>query len=327
VNVPRRPTKSRGRRLWRLIAPAALLAVIALLVVNALIVSAETKRAELTHPRGELLELEGGEQQIVDEGPRRERALVLLHCFVCSLHSWQKVADEVSARERVARLDLLGFGGSAKPESGYAIADQADYVAGALQTLDIRRAVVAGNSFGGVVATALAERHPELIAGVVLVDMAPDQSYGNMPLLQRLSYQPLIGQLLRRITPESTVEGTIEERLFSPDFDPGRAFPDEGQIIEDYRATTFTSYTKSAEATDDYVGERPLDERLAATGKPALTIFGSEDQVYSAKKSLSAYQGVSQTSTSLVPGAGHAPQLEQPRRVARLLLRFADKRW
>lgn len=315
-----------GRRRWRYIAAAALLVVI-LLVLNAIIVSGQTKPAELTHPRGQLLELGGGKQQLVDEGPRRERAFVLLHCYVCSVYSWQGVSNRVSARERVMRFDLLGFGGSAKPESGYAIADQADYVAAALRRLGVGRVVVAGNSFGAVVATALAERHPELVAGVVLVDMAPDQSYSDIPLLQRLSYPPIIGQLLRRITPDSQVESTIEDRLFSPGFDPANAFPERDRIVEDYRATTFTSYAKSAEATDDYVSEAPIDERLAATGKPALVVFGSEDQVFPAKKSLNAYEDVPRTSTVLIRGAGHAPQLEQPRSVVRLLLRFAEERW
>jgi pimeloyl-ACP methyl ester carboxylesterase len=316
-----RKASRRVRKRWRLIGAAVVLAA-ALLVLNAIIVSAETRPAEVTHPRGQLLDLGGGEQQLVDEGPSRGRALVLLHCFVCSLHSWEKVADRISARERVLRLDLLGFGGSAKPDSGYAIADQADYLAAALRKLGVERTVVAGNSFGAVVATALAERHPELVAGVVLVDMAPELSYGDTPALQWLSYQQIIGQLLRRITPDSRAKSTIEDRLFSPGFNPARAFPDPERIVDDFRATTFTSYTKTGEAIDDYMSEAPLDERLAATGKPALVVFGSEDQVYPAKQSLDAYKDVPQARAALVPGAGHAPQLEDAGSVARLLLRF-----
>jgi pimeloyl-ACP methyl ester carboxylesterase len=321
------PNKGRGiRKRWHFIAAAGLL-VAALLVINALIVSAETRPATVTHPRGELLELGGGEQQVVDDGPRRERALVLLHCFVCSLHSWQKVADRVSPRERVVRLDMLGFGGAAKPDSGYAIADQADYLAAALRKLGVKRAVVAGNSFGAVVATALAERHPDLVAGVVVVDMAPELSYGDTPILQWFSYQQVVGQLLRRITPDSTAKSTIEDRLFSPGFDSSRAFPDPNRIVDDYRATTFTSYTKTGEAIDDYMSKASLDERLAATGKRALVVFGSKDQVYPADESLDAYRGVPRASTALVRGAGHVPQLEDPASVVRLLLQFAHERW
>jgi pimeloyl-ACP methyl ester carboxylesterase len=318
------PKRSRPRR-WGIAAGVVALVVV-LLVVNALLVNAETRSAELTHPEGQLLDLPGGQQQIVDEGPRAGRALVLLHPYVSSLHSWERVADAASKSFRVVRLDLLGFGGSAKPDSGYAIDEQAEYLAGALEILDVRRAVVAGNSYGAIVATALAEQHPALVAGVAIVDMAPDrESFSDAPTLQSLSYRPIIGQLLRRITLDSQAESTIEKQLFSPGFDPDQAFDEPDRIIEDFRAMTYTSYKASAEASDDYTQQTPLDERLTAIGEPALIVFGSEDQTFPAEESLDAYRDVPDARSVLIDGAGHAPQLEQPREVTRLLLRFADE--
>jgi pimeloyl-ACP methyl ester carboxylesterase len=111
----------------------ALLAV--LLLVNAVLINAETKPAEVTHARGQLLDLPGGEQQIVDQGLRSEQALLLLHPYVSSVYSWEKVAEATDSRFRVVRVDLLGFGGSEKPDSGYAIEDQADYLAAAMERL------------------------------------------------------------------------------------------------------------------------------------------------------------------------------------------------
>ena len=317
---------ARRARLGRWQIAGVLVALLAaLLVGNALLIDAETRSAEATHPRGQLLDLPAGQQQVVDQGPKRRQALVLLHPYVSSVHSWEKVAEATAAKLRVVRLDLLGFGGSAKPDSGYAIEDQADYLAAALQGLDVRRTVVAGNSYGAAVATALAERHPGLVAGVVIVDQAPDrESYSDPSALQWLSYQQVIGQLLRRITLDSQAETTIEESLFSPDFDPDKAFDDPDRIIKDFRATTHTSYTESAEAFDDYT-ETPLDERLTAIGKPTLIVFGSEDRVYRVEDSLEGFRDVPNAKSVLIEGAGHAPQLEQPERVARLLLGFAGE--
>jgi pimeloyl-ACP methyl ester carboxylesterase len=317
-----RPKRSRPRR-WA-IAGAVVGVIAALLIINALLVTAETRSAEVTHPRGELLDLPGGVQQLVDQGANGRRALVLLHSYASSLHSWEQVADAASSSFRVIRLDLLGFGGSAKPDSGYAIAEQADYLAVALERLGVRRAVVAGNSYGAIVATALAELDPTLVAGVGIVDMAPDrESYGDYSTLQWLSYQPLIGQLLNRITLDSQAESAIEERLFSPDFDPSEAYDEPDRIIDDFRATTYTSYTESAEASDEYTQQTPLDARLTEIGKPVLIVFGSEDQSFPAEESLDAYREVPNAKLALIDGAGHAPQLEQPREVTGLLRRFA----
>jgi hypothetical protein len=68
----------RRPRRWA-IASGAVVLIAILLVVNASLINAETKSAEVTHPHGQLLDLPGGEQQIVDQGPRSEEALVLLH--------------------------------------------------------------------------------------------------------------------------------------------------------------------------------------------------------------------------------------------------------
>jgi pimeloyl-ACP methyl ester carboxylesterase len=42
--------------------------------------------------------------------------IVLLHCFACSLHRWDRVVPLLERRHRVVRLDLLGFGGPEKPK-------------------------------------------------------------------------------------------------------------------------------------------------------------------------------------------------------------------
>jgi hypothetical protein len=55
----------RPRRLRRRVVVGGLAAlVVVLLISNTLLVNAETRSAELTHPRGQLLDLPGGEQQV-----------------------------------------------------------------------------------------------------------------------------------------------------------------------------------------------------------------------------------------------------------------------
>ena len=70
---------------------------------------------------------------------------------------------------------------------------------------------------------------------------------------------------------------------------------------------------------------RRLTRRLTAIGKPTLIVFGSEDRVYRVEDSLEGFRDVPNAKSVLIEGAGHAPQLEQPERVARLLLGFAGE--
>ncbi|MGW2217828.1 alpha/beta fold hydrolase [Nonomuraea sp. NPDC001684] len=83
---------------------------------------------------------------------------------------------EVASRPELAGhrslfVDLLGFGTSDRPTAfGYTIEEHADALATALRAADVRAAQVVAHSMGGTVAVHLAERHPELVAELVLVD-------------------------------------------------------------------------------------------------------------------------------------------------------------
>jgi pimeloyl-ACP methyl ester carboxylesterase len=296
------------------IAIGVAVALAVLLAVNTVVTNQETKSAAVTVEEGEILKLAGGDVQILDVGSRSAPPVVLLHCYTCAIDWWEEMIPLLERRHRVIAIDLLGHGGSDKPRSGYAIEEQGALVAESLSRLGIRRAAVVGHSLGGSVATALAEQSPELVSGVVIVDQAPDDSYGEVGFLAKLGYVPVLGQAIWRVVPDVAVREGLSE-AFAPDFD----VPDE--FVEDYRRMTFSSYNESGE--DEYSDERPLDERLEAVGVPLLVIFGSEDQIYDARGALRAYAELPDARTELIRGAGHSPNVEEPARTARLVIKFA----
>jgi pimeloyl-ACP methyl ester carboxylesterase len=301
------------RRGWK-IAIGVVVALAVLLAVNTVVTNQETKSAEVTVDGGEILALAGGDVQVLDVGPRAAPPIVLIHCYTCAIDWWEEMIPLLERRHRVVAIDLLGHGGSEKPRSGYAIEEQGALVAEGLSRLGVSGATVVGHSLGGSVATAVAEQSPELVSRIVIVDQAPDDSYGDVGFLAKLGYVPVLGQAIWRVVPDAAVEEGLSE-AFAPDFD----VPDE--FVEDYRRMTFSSYNESAE--DEYRDERPLDERLRAVGVPLLVIFGSEEQIYDAREALRAFADVPGSETELIEGVGHSPNVERPAQTARLVLEFA----
>jgi pimeloyl-ACP methyl ester carboxylesterase len=315
---------SRG---WKIvIAVVAVLAV--LLAANTIALDNETKGAEVTVDGGQILELSGGDMQVWEDGPLEgasgDPPIVLLHCYACSLHWWDHILPMLNERHRVIRLDLLGHGGSDKPQSGYSMEEQGALVAEALNRLDVEGAVVVGHSLGATVATALAEQSSELVDRIVDIDQAPDNSFGDLPFLATLGYVPVLGQLLDRITPDFAIKDGYKD-AFAPDFDIDSGFDNPDQVVEDFQAMTYTSFDESSSAEDDYVKEIPLDERLATAAIPLLVIFGDEDQIYDADESVAAFEDVPGMRSALVEGAGHSPLVEKPEETAHLILEFADE--
>ncbi len=303
------------------------IALVALLAINMLIVDGQTKDAEVTVDGGEIITLPGGDVQVTDSGePASGDAgapIVLIHCFGCSLHWWDSMLPLLSEDHRVIRVDLLGHGGSAKPKSGYSIEDQARLVAGALDRLGVQGAVVVGHSLGGTVAVSLAEQASELVDRVAIIDQAPDSSYGDLDFLAKLTAAPVIGQALWRVKVGSLIKSGYEQ-AFAPDFDIESGFTDPDQVVIDNKAMTFTSYTETIDAENDFTDATPLDQRMRSTPVPLMAIFGEEDQIYDVGPAISRLRrGARGAQTAEIPGAGHSPNVEKPEETARLVLEFA----
>ncbi|HSK50051.1 MAG TPA: alpha/beta fold hydrolase [Solirubrobacterales bacterium] len=299
------------------IAIGAVVVLIALLAINALIVDSATKNAEATVPGGRILELPGGDVQIVEHGPREADPIVLLHCYTCAGDWWDRITPALARTHRVVAIDLLGHGGSEKPASGYSMPEQAALVATVLRRLGIDRATVVGHSMGGTIAVALSEADPGLVDRVAIVDMPPDTSYGDLGFLAWAAMQPVVGEALWRIKMDSSVRKGLEV-AFAPGFDVPDAF------VEDVNRMTYTSYDDSIARQDDYLEEEPLDQRMRRTDKPLLVIMGAEEQsVDDPELALAQYaRTVPGARTELIEGAGHSPNVEKPAQTARLLRGF-----
>jgi pimeloyl-ACP methyl ester carboxylesterase len=299
---------------WKiLIAVVAVLAV--LIAVNALAIDGETKSASVTEPGGRIVSLPGGDMEVVEKGPHDGSPIVLIHCFTCAINWWDGVIPRLDRDHRVIAVDLLGHGGSEKPSSGYSIENQADLIAGVLGRLGVRDAEVVGHSLGGPVSIALAERSPQLVNRLVTIDSIPDDSYGDVGFIGELPFKPVIGQTLWRIKPDFSIRNGLEVA-----FAPGFKVPDA--FVEDVKQMTYSSYTGSHEAFDDYTGEEALPQRAAATGKPTLALMGAEEQIAKdPEEALAAYRAAG-AQTKLIQGAGHSPEVEKPAETAALILAF-----
>lgn len=299
---------------WKILI-AVVAVLIVLIGVNAVVVDDETKSAEVNEPGGRILDLPGGEMQVVEHGPRDAPPIVLIHCFTCAINWWDGVIPRLDRDHRVIAVDLLGHGGSEKPSSGYSIEDQADLVASALGRMGVRDAEVVGHSLGGPVSIALAEQSPQLVNRLVAIDSIPDTSYGDVGFVGELPFKPVIGQTMWRIKPDFSIRNGLEV-AFAPGFNVPDAF------VEDVKRMTYSSYTGSHEAFDDYTGEEALPQRAAATGKPILALMGAEEQIATdPRAALAAYRAAG-AQTKLIQGAGHSPEVEKPAETATLILAF-----
>ncbi|NUR27136.1 MAG: alpha/beta fold hydrolase [Catenulispora sp.] len=147
------------------------------------------------------------------ELPGSEPARVYVHGLGgSSAHYFAAVAaDDALRGRRSLLLDLLGYGISDRPsDAAYTMSEHADWVATALRTAQVTAAEVVAHSMGGAIALLLAERHPDLVESLILIDSNLDPApevpvpgssqiarYGETVFLRGGGYQ----ETLKRVGP------------------------------------------------------------------------------------------------------------------------------
>jgi pimeloyl-ACP methyl ester carboxylesterase len=256
------------------------------------------------------LALDDGDIFVRQDGPRDAPALLLIHGTAASGRTWDALVSLLGGTHRVVRVDLLGCGRSAKPVDGdYRTPAQASRVGTVLDRLGVGRAVVAGHSSGGIVATALAEQRTELVEALVLVDTGPNMAAFTAPETAAIgpAQWPPTDEQIRRFAATGFAR---------PDFE----LP--ADILAEMRDTPFEVFAALMQDPRRYLEERTLPDRLAAVGTPLLVLFGEEDRRWR-PSSAADYLVAPGARVEMLPGVGHMPIVEDPARTAALVLDFA----
>lgn len=253
--------------------------------------------------------------------------LVAIHGALTTHHDWLTgPAGELSAGHRVTLVDRPGHGGSRRPRFAGTPRDQADQIAEGMDRLGIARALVLAHSFGGAVALALAERHGERVAGLVLV--API-AFPEARLLEHLMLAPravpIAGPILSWLAQRSRVDRTMLEfaqrEMFRPAAVPAHwreTFP--WAEVLDGDAMVFEG--------EDAAAMLPLSPAgtfdLPRIQLPVRVLSGTSDRVVRPEQQGEALARLlPDAASTVIPGAGHMLHHSHPEAVLAAVAEFA----
>ena len=142
--------------------------------------------AKYANSPDDFVEVAGIRLHVRDSGPKAAPAVILLHGFGASLHTWEGWAKTLSRDMRVIRFDLPGSGLTGPdPRGDYTDARALEILLALMDRLGIARASLVGNSIGGRIAWAFAARVPARTDKLVLVApdgfASPGFEYGKAP--------------------------------------------------------------------------------------------------------------------------------------------------
>ncbi|MFE3998965.1 alpha/beta fold hydrolase [Nocardioides sp. YIM B13467] len=252
---------------------------------------------------------------LLHDGPETAPPLLLIHGSGATGSTWEPMVPALAERFHVLRIDLPGCGRSSTAPT-YAVPDQADRVAAVLDDLGITKDVaVAGHSSGGYVATALAERRPELVGPLALISTGPSMAaLLPEPALVKLFTGGALGALVWRLRTDALLRKGIAATAARP-----VTIGDE--VIDDLRRTSFKTFRAIMQANRDYLVEQSIPQRLLRLGRQPLVVFGDADPRWD-PESAHEYDVLPDGRVEYLAGVGHIAMLEAPDETARLLLDF-----
>jgi pimeloyl-ACP methyl ester carboxylesterase len=252
--------------------------------------------------------------------------LLLLHGIAGSSETWVPAMELLQGDHTVLAPDFLGHGASAKPLADYSLGNHAAGMRDFLEILEIERATVIGQSYGGGVAMQFAYQFPDSCERLVLVDAGG--------LGREVSW------MLRLVTLPGA-EYVLPVVFSAPLRDAGNSIigflRDRG--IRSARATetwrSFASLTEPANraafvrtmrAVIDPGGQAvsAMDRLYLAEGMPTLIVWGAQDKIIPLSHAYQAHAAIPNSRLEIMEGVGHYPHVEEPFRFVEILLEFLE---
>ncbi|MDT0553381.1 alpha/beta fold hydrolase [Urechidicola vernalis] len=108
--------------------------------------------------------------QVQYESTGKGPAIVLLHGFLENLGMWEFLIPQISKKNKVISIDLLGHGKTGNLGYVHTMEDHAKLIRELLKSLNIRKATLIGHSMGGYIALAFADLYPKNTKGFCLLN-------------------------------------------------------------------------------------------------------------------------------------------------------------
>lgn len=255
------------------------------------------------------VQLDGLSIHYVDEG-YGGRPILMVHGNPTWSYIWRRLIPPISMAHRAIAMDLMGFGKSDKPNPIlHDFPHHARIVSGFIQSLGLRNIVLLVHDWGGPFAMHYAARHPENVAGVILMNTFLTTDFRIPPSVASKITPAIIKDA--SVHPDQISEPTMEA-YWAP-------FQDE-ESKRVYKA--FPTMFPDSLTHPSYKPLKEVEQSLPNLKVPALLLWGTarSGTIYPEKISK-----MIPNSKLCTVKAGHFVQEDEPQEVEKLVMKFLEE--
>jgi len=254
-------------------------------------------------------------------------AIILIHGFGESGDMWAPLAASLVRNHTVIVPDLRGMGRSAKPAGGFSKMSQATDIAAVMDTLKVKQSDVVAHDIGNMVAFALAEKYPNRVTKLVVIDapipgIGPWDEIARSPATWHFRFG---GPDIERL-----VKG--RERIYLDRF-WNEFSADPSRFTKQSRSQYAALYALPGAMHSAFEQYRAFDQDaednrawMVAHGKLAMPVLAlGAEQGLGVQMADIMRAAASDVTAGLIPSSGHWVMQENPAATARLVQAFIDK--
>ena len=278
-------------------------------------ISRSTLEAKYLGSADDMQLLAGNSVHVRDSGPRSAPAVILIHGFGSSLHTWESWAEALAKDFRVIRFDLPGSGLSG-PDAlqDYSDARSMQLINALMDRLQIAKASLVGHSIGGRIAWTYAAHYPQKVEKLVLIApdgfASPGFAYGVAPKVGASL------KLMRYVLPKPVLRMSLKPAYANPD------------ALSDAMTTRYHELMLAPGSRDALIARMqqtklvdpiPWLKKITA---PTLLIWGQQDAMIPVANAQDYLQVLAHAQLVTFNRAGHLPHEEAAERSLPSVLDF-----
>ncbi len=229
--------------------------------------------------------------------------LVLLHGAGDQAGTWDRVVPELKRHCRLVIPDLAGHGESDPPAGVLSLGTLLTALEQALDAPPWRSKsmVLAGNSLGAWMSMLYAQKYPERVTRVILIDGGPIKNSSEIGLM------PKDREEARR-----TLDAVFYSAPRRPNF-----------FLDDLiRISNTGPISRLLAAGEEDISKYLLEDKLANFQTPVNLIWGAADRLVPLDYANKLQSQLPHCTLTVIERCGHAPQFERPRELMRILLQI-----
>lgn len=264
------------------------------------------------------LDLKAGRLRYWQTSKDKPETILFFHGFGDSMDGIYPLAHFLTKHFNFVVPDLPGFGQSFKRQDlPHNYASYSEWIDEFIEAIDLGPVHVMGNSLGGAFALMLAQRRPDVVLSLTLLNSAAITDFKNNSVYDEF----LAGQIMFQVKTIEDFEAFWRRVFHRPPVLP--------PFVKDYILHNFREnhdwyghlitqmFADITHKRDPKYKELFMNQHLSKLRVPTLIIWGDRDQLFPLSFGERCHKLLRNSRFVVLEGIGHAPQVEAPGLVAR----------